>query len=74
MKITQEVRDYAEKNNLSDELAVKEGMKKKQKNIRKQNARLDKSMKKQNKTALVTGAGRGLGFEICLNSESLAIK
>ena len=35
MKITQEVRDYAEKNNLSDELAVKEGMKNKAEEYKK---------------------------------------
>ena len=31
-------------------------------------------MKKQNKTALVTGAGRGLGFEICLQLGKLGHK
>ena len=31
-------------------------------------------MKKQNKTALVTGAGRGLGFEICLQLGRLGYK
>ena len=35
MKITQEVRDYAEKNNLSDEFAVKEGMKNKAEEYKK---------------------------------------
>ena len=35
MKITQEVRDYAERNNLSDEFAVKEGMKNKAEEYKK---------------------------------------